>query len=220
MSPLESRRRRIKPRSVTDWEAAKRILAAAAAEGGGRHSDAQQIELELQQRAAALSNGGKLEQKQAAAIELLCFAIGGQRCALETGFIVEVRRRCELTRLPGTPAHLLGVMNLRGEITPVFDLGDRLGMGRSGAGEQSRLLVLGEAEAQFGVQVDAVFEIVKMPAGEVLERAGVGHAAAPELVAGVTREALVVLNAAALLADPQLQIGEADDADTREGAAP
>jgi purine-binding chemotaxis protein CheW len=184
-----------------------------------RPLDAVEVERELQRRAAALAAAGKLEVVQAK-IELIGFALGSQRCALETSCVVEVRRPCELTRLPGAPGHWLGVTNLRGDILPVFDLGDLLGLGRSAPSERTRMLVLGEAEPELAVQVDAVFQIESVAESEVLDPAGSGFASGLDFVRGVTRDALVVLNGAALLADPQLQIGDADQSTTREGAVP
>jgi purine-binding chemotaxis protein CheW len=201
---------------VLDWDAARRRLAQSAEK---RTLDPAQIEGELQRRAAALAGNAAAHASAARTIELISFALGSQRCALETRAVFEVRRPCELTRLPGAPAHLLGVTNLRGEILPLFDLAQLFGTGRADGAERARTLVLGEFEPELGVHADEVFGVVNLPMSEVLD-AGDAHIDTPlRWLHGVTRDALVVLNAEALLADELLRIGERDERSSGRGAA-
>src|SRR5262249_55896010 len=131
--------------------------------------------------------------------ELILFALGSQRCAIETSCVFEVRRTCELTRLPGAPAHLLGVTNLRGEILPVFDLAQLFGTGRADGEERARMLVLGQSEPELGVHADEVFEIATFEDDEILDAADAHVETPARWLRGVTRAALVVLDATALL---------------------
>ena len=53
----------------------------------------------------------------------LLFACGARWYAVPAPLAAEVVTFPALTRVPGAPAHLLGVFNHRGEVVPVVDLG-------------------------------------------------------------------------------------------------
>jgi purine-binding chemotaxis protein CheW len=62
-------------------------------------------------------------------VEALLLPVGDDLYALETAAVREVVAAPELATLPTSPASVLGVFNLRGEIVPVFDLASLLGLG-------------------------------------------------------------------------------------------
>ena len=68
----------------------------------------------------------------------LLFACGARWYAVPAPLAAEVVTFPELTRVPGAPAHLLGVFNHRGEVVPVVDLGRLV----DGTPEPSRRAVL------------------------------------------------------------------------------
>lgn len=81
------------------------------------------------------------------------FRVGGHALLSQPGVSGEVVVEPVLYRVPLAPDWLVGVVNQRGNIVPVFDVAALLGHGRSA--EPSRLvLVLGKAEAAAGLQVD------------------------------------------------------------------
>ena len=61
----------------------------------------------------------------------LLLPVGDDLYAVETALVREVVAAPELTVLPTAPPNVLGVFNLRGEIVPVFDLANLLGLGRT-----------------------------------------------------------------------------------------
>jgi chemotaxis signal transduction protein len=56
--------------------------------------------------------------------------------------------------VPGLPEWLLGLLNVRGTVQMVVDLGHLLGHGRSDAGDSSRLIFIEHGTAQLGLLVD------------------------------------------------------------------
>jgi purine-binding chemotaxis protein CheW len=75
--------------------------------------------------------------------------------------IVEVG---QITYVPGVPAWIPGVVNVRGEIESALDLKAVLGLGRTEIGPESRLLIAQEGELRSGLLVDRVVDIVGLPA--------------------------------------------------------
>ncbi|MEI8397081.1 MAG: chemotaxis protein CheW [Rhodospirillaceae bacterium] len=66
-----------------------------------------------------------------AALQFVTIDIHGHSHALPIEAVIEFRMWIEPTPLPHSPYHLLGIINIRGEIVPVFDVGARLGYGRA-----------------------------------------------------------------------------------------
>ncbi|MBM4067198.1 MAG: purine-binding chemotaxis protein CheW [Planctomycetes bacterium] len=65
----------------------------------------------------------------------------------------------QITNIPGTPPHIMGLMNLHGEILCVVDVKVLLNMGRAIPGENSRVVVIKTAEGLVGVFCDEVIDI-------------------------------------------------------------
>jgi len=65
----------------------------------------------------------------------------------------------QITNIPGTPPHIMGLMNLHGEILCVVDVKVLLNMGRAVPGENSRVVVIKTAEGLVGVFCDEVIDI-------------------------------------------------------------
>lgn len=164
----------------------------------------------LEERARALARPPAIEVASADRVEVLVFALAGESWALETRAVREVTRFTDFTAVPGAPELLLGVTNLRGEILPVFDLRKLTGIAAKGLTDLSRLLVLGEDVEELGLLADEVREVRTIGRGEVLDPpealSGVGR----NLLLGVTKDAVIVLDAAGLLSDPRLFLNEAE----------
>ncbi len=89
-------------------------------------------------------------------------AVGADSYALELLCVQEVVRLAPIVAMRGADAAVLGVMNLRGRIVPVFDLGQWLGAGRVSPGERSRIVVVERDDELIGVLVDAVDDVVTL----------------------------------------------------------
>lgn len=192
-------------RTTIDWDAVRRRLAKLAAAGeSAAELSPQQAQAVLDARAAELARVPTASESADERLEVVTFNLAGERYALETRFIREIVRPREVTPVPGAADFLVGVMNLRGSILAVMDLGRLLGV--AAEGERAWVAVLGTERAEFGLAADAIGEVAALRSEEVLPAAMADAAAG--MVRGVTREALIVLDGAALLDDPRLYIDE------------
>lgn len=73
----------------------------------------------------------------------------------------------EITYVPGAPAWILGVVNVRGEIESVLDLRAVLGLGQAAVDAQSRLLIAQEGELRSGLLVGRVIDIADIPTASI-----------------------------------------------------
>ena len=69
----------------------------------------------------------------------------------------------QITKVPGAPDFVLGVINLRGRIISVVDLGRQLGMAPSEITSASRILVIHFDGVSVGFLVDAATSVIKVP---------------------------------------------------------
>jgi purine-binding chemotaxis protein CheW len=195
-------------RGPIDFAEIRRRLEHAVSDAA-RLSPEQAHEL-LERRARALAqkpdDDGEVHE-----LELLCFQLAGERYAIDTASVLQVQALSELTRMPGAPEHLLGVTNLRGQVLPVFDLRALLGVARPPLCDMTRLLVLGESEAELGILADVADEIIALDPAQVLPPSQPLHGLERACVRGVTRDALVVLDGAALLSDRRLFLDDLPD---------
>ncbi len=117
--------------------------------------------------------------RQAPPDERLCFRLENEWYALPVSLVREVSRVAPLTEVPRAPASLLGVMNLRGEVLPVYDLKLRLRLAtrpapiagpradRTGLPRSARVIILRSPRGDAAVLVDAVQDVVRLMPAEV-----------------------------------------------------
>jgi purine-binding chemotaxis protein CheW len=104
-------------------------------------------------------------QTQAASQVLLgCFLVGGRLVAIEVAHLREVVRFETPTPLPGAPGLVEGVIDLRGALVPVADLGRLLGGEPLRPGPRSRIAVAEVDGLAIGLAVDAAVEILAVDA--------------------------------------------------------
>jgi purine-binding chemotaxis protein CheW len=143
---------------------------------------------------ATRRSGGEAEQKR---IQLVTFQIDrhGFAVPVEQVWRVEALADFSLTRVPGAPDFLEGLINLRGRVIPVIDLKKRLGIAAQVGGEapsgyppKARLLIVemeidGQKDEKIGMIVDTVNDIRWF--------ADAGLHPPPSIVAGINREYLL-----------------------------
>lgn len=130
-------------------------------------------------------------------MHLLVFELAGRGCALPAERVREIVRAAQITPLPEAPARIEGVLNVRGEIVPVYDLRARLGLApRTLHPDEFLIIALGAGGRGVALRVDAVLDLVTVddlsvrpaPAadGRAAAPADPAEDAKPPLVAGVT----------------------------------
>ncbi|HNS19842.1 MAG TPA: chemotaxis protein CheW [Sedimentisphaerales bacterium] len=104
----------------------------------------------------------------------LTFALGAEEYGLEILKVREIIGYMDITAVPQTPAHIRGVINLRGQVIPVVDLRTKFGMPTAQITDQTCIIVveISQAGHQFntGIIVDRVQEVLDI-AGKDIEGA-------------------------------------------------
>lgn len=101
----------------------------------------------------------------------LTFALGTEEYGLEILKVREIIGYMDITAVPRTPAHIRGVINLRGQVISVTDLRRRFGMPDAPKTEQTCIIVVEIAfegrRVSMGIVVDRVSEVLSIPAGNI-----------------------------------------------------
>ncbi|ESR24219.1 chemotaxis protein CheW [Lutibaculum baratangense] len=92
--------------------------------------------------------------------ELIAFSIGEQEFCVDIMAVREIRGWTNTTPLPQSPNYVRGVINLRGAVLPVVDLGARLGMRPAEPTARSVIIVVRVKSQTVGLLVDAVCDIL------------------------------------------------------------
>ncbi len=140
----------------------------------------------LQLPAAAGTKGVAAEPAPQVLREYLSFELQQTTYAVPIEAVLEILRARLLVEIPRAKAPLLGVLDLRGTVTPVYDLGLGLGLRQqlrkvAGPAEEceavpreARILVARTASGPAGVWVDRVRDVVRLAAGSMEEVSGGG----------------------------------------------
>ncbi|NLH15471.1 MAG: purine-binding chemotaxis protein CheW [Phycisphaerae bacterium] len=119
-----------------------------------------------------LENAGTAAQSKAG--KYLTFALSNEEYGLEILKVREIIGYMQITAVPQTPAHVKGVINLRGQVIPVIDLRMKFGMNEAEVTEETCIIVVeitqGDRRFQTGIVVDRVKEVLDI-AGENIEDA-------------------------------------------------
>lgn len=88
---------------------------------------------------------------------------GGLRLAIELPAIREIIEPGALVPVPATAACWRGVMNLRGAVVPILDLGLRLGLPSCGQGRRRCVVIVEHGDGDVGLLVDEVSAVTDLP---------------------------------------------------------
>lgn len=87
-------------------------------------------------------------------VQLVGFIIGEEEYAVPILSIQEIIKPISWTRVPQTPAYVMGVFNLRGAVIPLIDLRVKFGLSPKKHNEETRFFVLKQGDDVAGFVID------------------------------------------------------------------
>ncbi len=136
------------------------------------------------------------EQKQASSgantagsNQVLTFTLGEETYGVDILRVQEIRGFSPVTRIPQSPAHILGVLNLRGSIVPIVDLRMRFTLERAEYTPLTVIIVLSVespvGRRDFGVVVDGVSDVIDVPVSDIKPAPELGEQVSTEFIEGL-----------------------------------
>jgi purine-binding chemotaxis protein CheW len=153
----------------------------------------------------------------------LTFRLGQTSYAVSILKVQEIIGLMRITPVPGTPAHVRGVINLRGRVIPVVDLRTRFGMPATPDTDRTCVVITQvnglRGPATMGVVVEDVAEVVDLPPDRLEEVPEFGVDIRTDFLTGIARLAenvILLLDIDAVLSREEAQLveelGDKDDA--------
>lgn len=125
--------------------------------------------------------GKSQEELTEESFQVVEFLLGQEHFAIDLFDVKEVVEYTRITKLPNSPRYIKGIIDLRGEITTIIDLKQRLAITTSAVSseEESRIIVLDDriTNSKIGIMVDDVLTVSTYHAGQVDETATSGDEA-------------------------------------------
>lgn len=100
-------------------------------------------------------------------LQLVTFSIGEEEFGVNILKVQEINRTMEITKVPRAPEFVEGVINLRGKVIPIIDLRRRFGLISKPEDKDTRIIVIEINNVIVGFVVDAVSEVLRIPASTV-----------------------------------------------------
>lgn len=185
----------VRQRMAEAMEQTEALLDEAFTDSGKQDADA--VDMRLSPLAAFEAANGEEEH----ATGLVSFVVSGRRFAMDTRYVCEIAQKARISPLPGTPAHVVGVHDLRGHLIPVFDLGALLDLRHAISPTADWAIVCGETQPEFLILTDGMPKVAQLPREEIVP-AALGDVGG-SWGAAMTTDGTIILDGDLLLNDRQ-----------------
>jgi purine-binding chemotaxis protein CheW len=156
----------------------------------------------LDERARALA-APVHEPESDEALELVVLALGRERYGVDVRLVREVQPVASVTPVPSVPSVWAGLMNVRGSLYPVLDLGRFLEL-PDGRADRPRAVLVASGRSALALLADDVPEVRRVAVSAVNPPFAGTAGPRGELVTGVTDDLLSVLDLAPLFEESRL----------------
>lgn len=96
------------------------------------------------------------------ALELLTFNLEDEEYAVDIGRIQEITKLTEITLIPRIQSYIRGIITLRGNVIPVFDMRARMGLAPFVNEPKSRFIICATENGTVAMWVDRVNDVVRL----------------------------------------------------------
>ena len=135
--------------------------------------------------------------RDGASSQFLTFTLGEEVFAMDIRTVREIIQHGAMTTVPLMPSFVRGVINLRGAVVPVIDLHARFGRAPARVGKKTCIVIFdsqreidGSSErVELGLMVDAVSEVIDIPAAQIEPPPNFGTAVRRDFIRGMGKVA-------------------------------
>ena len=135
------------------------------------------------------SNSTHSSSHPAGSQQVLTFVLGSETYGVDILRVQEIRGWSSVTKIPHAPAHVLGVLNLRGSIVPIVDMRMQFNLERAEYTAVTVIIVLsvhtGKGKRDFGVVVAGGSDVVNVDSAHVTPAPALGSREATEHIRGL-----------------------------------
>lgn len=107
------------------------------------------------------------KNKTSSMLELATFYVGEAQCGIDILKIQEINKQTEVTGVPQAPDYVVGVLNLRGRIVTVIDLGLKTGLSPITRDKDNRNIIVDSMGEHIGLLVDRISDVMSADPADV-----------------------------------------------------
>jgi purine-binding chemotaxis protein CheW len=145
--------------------------------------------------------------------QYMTFKLGDELFAIDVAQVREILEVSHITKVPTAPAHMRGVVNVRGQATPVVDLRLRFGLPPGLATVHTRIIVMelqidGETTVLGGI-ADSVHEVIELEPANIDPPPRIAMRWRAEFIQGMGKRGddfIIILNANAVFSSEELAL--------------
>ena len=119
-------------------------------------------------------------------IKLVVFTVFEDYFAFFGKDITGILPMTKINFVPGSPKHILGIINVRGDIESVLDLPGLLGFQSPAKGSRQRIVIAEKNSIRSGILVDSVEDVLDVPKSSVIDTLSTSIETSRDFVAGQT----------------------------------
>lgn len=98
-------------------------------------------------------------QEENKTVELATFYVGDSLCGMDILKVQEINKLLEMTEVPLAPDYVKGILNLRGQIVTVIDLGSKLELTDTNTDGDTRNIIVNSNGEYIGLLVDKIGDV-------------------------------------------------------------
>lgn len=139
-------------------------------------------------------------------LQWVTFKLDNETYGINVMQVQEVLRYTEIAPVPGAPAYVLGIINLRGNVVTVIDTRSRFGLESAEITDNTRVVIIESEKQVIGILVDSVAEVVYLKKSEIDLAPNVGNDESAKFIQGVSNrdgELLILVDLNKLLSDDE-----------------
>ena len=139
--------------------------------------------------------------------QVVSFRLGEEEFGVDIMTVQEIILLGCITQVPEVPEHVLGVINLRGNVIPILNLRRRFGMADRAPDDSTRIVVMNLGGRTVGVVVDGVSEVLRLSEDDLSPAPASLSGAGKEYINGLAKRGerlLILLDMARLLGGGEL----------------
>lgn len=130
-------------------------------------------------------------------LKVIVFLLKDEAYGVPVDQVLSIEKLEKITRVPGTPSFIKGVINLRGVITPIIDLRNRFGFVDDSNTDNTRIIVVKVDEIEVGLIVDSANDVIDISSDQIEATPEIVNNVKADYIRGVAKlesQLLILLN--------------------------
>jgi purine-binding chemotaxis protein CheW len=127
--------------------------------------------------------------------KIVAFKLGEEEYGLDIKFVQSIERIQQITRVPNAPSYVKGVINLRGNVTPVVDLRTKLNFEPANFTSDTRVIITKNGDIELGYIVDQTRDVIDVNTNDIESASTIGtNSEFFEGIAKINGRLIILLN--------------------------